>query len=52
MDMVHRSSKNLSNKNRISLIGRFHNTVSGDFNSGLNLFKYSDKRLNKEVHGH
>ena len=52
MDMVHRSSKNFSDKNRITLIGRFHNTVSGDFNSGLNLFKYSDKKLNKKVHGY
>ncbi len=51
MDMVHRSCPNISGKNRITLIGRYHNTVSGDFNSGLNFFKYSDKKLNKDVHG-
>lgn len=52
MDMIHRSSFNCSNKSRITLIGRYHNTISGDFNSGLNFFKYSDKKLNGEVHGH
>jgi len=52
MDMVHKSSNNLSKKNRISLIGRYHNTISGDFNSGLNIFRYSNKNFDKEVHGH
>jgi len=51
MDMVHKSSNNFSKKNRISLIGRYHNTISGDFNSGLNIFRYSNKNFDKEVHG-
>jgi len=51
MDMVHRSGYNKSDKCRITLIGRYHCTASGDFNSGLNYFKYSNKKLNQEVHG-
>lgn len=51
MDMVHRSSINVGKVNRVSLVGRYHNTISGDYNSGLNIFKYSDSKLNKEVHG-
>ena len=51
MDMVHRSGANLSKKFRISLIGRYHNMISKDFNSGLNIYRYSNKKLQKEVHG-
>lgn len=50
MDMAHRSGYNSSNKFRISLIGRFHKTLVNSFNSGLNIYKYSDKNLDKEVH--
>ena len=50
MDMAHRSGYNCSNKFRISLIGRFHKTLVKSFNSGLNIYKYSNKSLNKEVH--
>ena len=32
-------------------ICRYHNTKSKDFNPGLNIYRYSDKLLNKEVHG-
>jgi ectoine hydroxylase-related dioxygenase (phytanoyl-CoA dioxygenase family) len=51
MDMVHRSGKNNSNKFRISLIGRYHNMSSSDFNSGLNVYKYTNQKINKETHG-
>ena len=51
MDMVHRSGKNYSKKFRISLIGRYHNMISKDFNSGLNIYKYTNKTINKEIHG-
>lgn len=50
MDMAHRSGFNYSNKFRISLIGRFHKTLVKTFNSGLNVYTYSNKNLNKEVH--
>ena len=49
MDLVHRSGINVSNKFRISLIGRYHNTISGDFNSGLNVYKYTDAKLNNKI---
>jgi hypothetical protein len=48
MDLVHRSGINVSNKFRISLIERYHNTIAGDFNSGLNVYKYTDPKLNKK----
>lgn len=51
LDLVHRSGKNLSNKFRMSLIGRYHKLLSRDFNSGLNKYLYTDKKLNREVHG-
>ena len=51
MDMVHRSGKNYSKKFRISLIGRYHNMISKDFNSGLNIYKYTNKTINKQIHG-
>lgn len=51
MDMVHRSGKNYSKKFRISLIGRYHNMSANDFNSGLNLYKYTNQKINKEVYG-
>ena len=51
MDMVHRSGKNNSKKFRISLIGRYHNMSTNDFNSGLNVYKYTNQKINKETHG-
>lgn len=51
LDMVHRSGKNTSNNVRISFLIRFHNMISNDFNPGLNLYKYSNKKLNFEIHG-
>lgn len=51
LDLVHRSGKNSSNKFRMSLIGRYHKLLSKDFNSGLNKYIYTDKKLNEEVHG-
>ena len=51
MDTVHRSGENLSKIFRMSSICRYHKTNSKDFNPGLNIYKYSNKTLNKEVHG-
>ena len=50
-DMVHRSGNNLSKKFRFSLIGRYHNSLSLDFNPGLNVYKYSDQKIQRDVHG-
>lgn len=47
LDLVHRSGINFSKKFRISIIGRYHNMISNDFKSGLNVYKYSDKSYNK-----
>ncbi len=51
LDLIHRSGKNQSKMFRMSLIGRYHNMLMKDFNSGLNKYIYTNKRLNKEVHG-
>lgn len=51
MDTIHRSGENLSNIFRMSSLCRYHKTNSKDFNPGLNIYKYSNKHLNKEVHG-
>lgn len=51
MNMIHKSGDNISDKFRITLIGRYHRTLTKSFNSGLNVYKYSNKILNKEVHG-
>ena len=51
LNMVHRSGVNFSNKFRISLQGRFHKMLSKDFNPGLNKYVYTNKDLNKKVHG-
>ena len=51
LDLVHRSGKNISKKFRKSLIGRYHKLLSKDFNSGLNRYIYTNKKLNEEVHG-
>lgn len=51
MDTVHRSGENSSKIFRMSSICRYHKTNSRDFNPGLNIYKYSNKNLNKEVHG-
>lgn len=50
MDTVHRSGENLSKIFRMSSICRYHKTNTKDFNPGLNIYKYSNKKLNKEVH--
>ncbi len=51
MDMIHRSGGNYSQVFRMSTICRYHNMISKDFQPGLNIYKYSDKKLNKEIHG-
>lgn len=51
LDMIHRSGKNLSDKFRITLLARYHNSKSDDFNPGINIYKYNDKKINKKVHG-
>ena len=51
LDMVHRSGENLSEKFRFSMIGRYHNSLSKDFNSGINFYKFTSKKIQKEVHG-
>ncbi|MDA7770146.1 phytanoyl-CoA dioxygenase family protein [Candidatus Pelagibacter sp.] len=51
MNTVHRSGENISKVFRTSTICRYHKTNTKDFNPGLNVYKYSDKTLNKEVHG-
>jgi ectoine hydroxylase-related dioxygenase (phytanoyl-CoA dioxygenase family) len=51
MDTMHRSGSNFSKIFRFSSICRYHNTMSMDFNPGINLYKYSNKKINKEVHG-
>lgn len=51
LDMVHRSGKNLSNKFRVTLLGRYHNSKSNDFNPGINIYNYNNKIINKKVHG-
>ncbi len=50
LDLVHRSGINFSKKFRISIIGRYHNMISNDFKSGLNIYKYSDKKYNKKTY--
>jgi ectoine hydroxylase-related dioxygenase (phytanoyl-CoA dioxygenase family) len=51
MDLVHRSGSNFSSKFRFSALCRFHKVLKQDFNPGLNIYRYSDKKLNKKVHG-
>ena len=51
LDMVHRSGENLSDNFRVTLLGRYHNLKSKDFNSGVNLYKYKNRYINKKVHG-
>lgn len=51
MDTLHRSGYNTSGFFRITSICRYHNTLVKDFNSGLNIYRYSDKKLNKKIHG-
>jgi ectoine hydroxylase-related dioxygenase (phytanoyl-CoA dioxygenase family) len=51
MDTMHRSGSNLSKIFRFSSICRYHNMSANDFNPGLNIYRYSDKKLNKEIHG-
>ncbi len=51
MDTLHRSGVNSSNLFRMTSICRYHNTKSKDFNPGLNIYRYSDKIINKEIHG-
>ena len=51
MDIVHRSGHNYSKVFRMTTICRYHNSSSKDFNSGLNIYRYSNKKINKQVHG-
>ena len=51
MDTIHRSGENFSKIFRMSSICRYHKTNKNDFNPGLNIYRYSDKKLNKDVHG-
>ena len=52
LDMIHRSGNNFNNKKvRVTMIGRFHNMLSRDFNSGASIYNYSDKKFNFDVHG-
>ena len=51
MNTVHRSGENISKNFRVSTICRYHKTNTKDFNPGLNIYKYSNKALNKKVHG-
>ena len=51
MDLIHRSGENISKNFRFSSLCRYHKILSKDFNSGLNIYRYSDKKLNKTVHG-
>ena len=51
LDMVHRSGINSSQKVRVTFLSRFHNMMASDFNPGLNIYKYSDKKLNFDIHG-
>lgn len=50
LDMVHRSGINISDKFRITLLGRYHNSKSKDYNAGLNIYRYFDRGINKKVH--
>ena len=50
-DTIHRSGINCSKIFRMSTICRYHKMALNDFNPGLNIYRYSDKKLNKEVHG-
>ena len=50
LNLIHRSGQNISKKFRISIIGRYHNMIANDFKSGLTIYRYSDKKYNKEAH--
>ena len=43
--------KDNSKKFRMSAICRYHNMASKDFEPGLNIYRYSNKKINKKVHG-
>ena len=49
MDLVHRSGSNVSSKFRFSALCRFHKILKKDFNPGLNIYRYSDKKLKKNI---
>ncbi len=51
INMIHRSGKNNSKVFRMSNICRFHKIDKNKFNPGMNIYKYNDKKINKEVHG-
>jgi ectoine hydroxylase-related dioxygenase (phytanoyl-CoA dioxygenase family) len=51
MDTFHRSGVNNSHFFRMTSICRYHNTKSKDFNPGLNIYRYSNKIINKRIHG-
>ena len=50
MDTIHRSGNNNSKKFRITGLCRYHKILTKDFNPGLNIYKYSNEKLNKKVH--
>ena len=51
INMIHRSGKNFSKVFRMSNICRFHKINEKKFNPGMHIYKYNDKKINKEVHG-
>jgi len=50
MDTIHRSGNNISKKFRISGLCRYHKILTKCFNPGLNVYRYSNKKLNDKVH--
>lgn len=50
MDIVHRSGFNNSKKMRISGLCRYHKILTKCFNPGLNIYKYTNQKLNNQVH--
>ena len=51
INMIHRSGKNTSKVFRMSNICRFHKIDKNRFNPGMNVYKYNNKEINKDVHG-
>ena len=53
IDTLHRSGVNSSHFYFFKMISicRYHNTKSNDFNPGLNIYRYSNKIINKKIHG-
>lgn len=51
MNMIHRSGNNISYQFRITLIRRYLRTLIKSFNRQPSLYKYSNKILNRKIHG-